>query len=276
MIDAHRAGVAHGRAQHLAERLEAARDKAVRIVRGEAPVLAGRIELVGRRADRQSAQHDALLHPGVGAAGIDADRGVEIEADRQAAPRARCRGSVRAGARRSIAGIRESRCRRDGLRAIAATRHRRAAAIPPAIPAMRRNAVAASVSKAAKHSSARPRSCPIGCEILARRSSLPFAAKLRYAARNAAIFERRDRRIIDQFGVAQPGNISGETVPHDAVELLDRLDVDIERIEEQPAVRRVRAAGACRPVIELRVQRVEADACAAEIGDDFQQDPRDR
>ena len=82
----HRAGVTHRRAQHLAERLEAARHQAVRIVRGQAPVLSGRIELVRRRTDRKSAQHDALRHPGVGAAGIDADRSVEIEADGKAVP----------------------------------------------------------------------------------------------------------------------------------------------------------------------------------------------
>ena len=143
MVDADRAGMAHRGAQHLPERLEAARNQAVRIIGGEAPVLAGGIELVGRRADRQPAQHHVLVHPGVGAAGIDADRGVEIEPDRQSARAARCRGSVRAGARRSIAGIRGSRVRRDGFRAIGAARRRSAAAIAPAIPAMRRNASAA-------------------------------------------------------------------------------------------------------------------------------------
>ena len=56
-----------------------------------------------------------------------------------------------------------------------------------------------------------------------------------------------------------------------AVEFLDRLDVDIERIEEQPAVRRVRTAGRAGPVIELRVQRIESDARAAKVGNDFQQ-----
>ena len=70
MIDAHRAGVAHGRAQHL--RGTARSGSATRpcgLYGGESPVLSGGIELVGRRADRQSAQHHALVHPGVGAAG---------------------------------------------------------------------------------------------------------------------------------------------------------------------------------------------------------------
>ena len=61
-----------------------------------------------------------------------------------------------------------------------------------------------------------------------------------------------------------------------AVEFLDRLDVDVERIEKQPAVRRIRTARASGPVIELRVQRVEPDAGAAEIGDDVAAAPRDR
>ena len=67
-----------------------------------------------------------------------------------------------------------------------------------------------------------------------------------------------------------------ETCRMIAVEFLDRLDVDVERIEKQPAVRRIRAARAVRPVVELRVQRIEPDAGAAEIGDDFQQLARDR
>ncbi len=53
------------------------------------------------------------------------------------------------------------------------------------------------------------------------------------------------------------------------VELLDGCDVDIERIEEEAAVRRIRAAGTVRPVIELRVQRIEPDPGAAKICNDF-------
>ena len=83
MIEPHRTGVAHRRAQHPAKWLEAARGKTMRIIGGQPPILAGGVELVGRRAHRQAAQHQALLHPGVGAGGIDADRCVEIEPDRQ-------------------------------------------------------------------------------------------------------------------------------------------------------------------------------------------------
>ncbi len=86
MVDAHRAGVAHGGTQHLPERFEAACHEAVRIVRGEAPVLSRWIELVGRRTDREPAQHDGLIHPGIGATGVDPDRSVEVEANGKAAP----------------------------------------------------------------------------------------------------------------------------------------------------------------------------------------------
>ena len=85
MVDADRAGMAHGRTQHLPERLEASGNQAVRIIGGDAPVLAGGIELVGRRADRQSAQHHVPVHPGIGAAAVNADRGVEIKPDRHSA-----------------------------------------------------------------------------------------------------------------------------------------------------------------------------------------------
>ena len=56
-----------------------------------------------------------------------------------------------------------------------------------------------------------------------------------------------------------------------AVEFLDRLHVDIERIEKQAAVRGVWTARRIGPVIELRMQRVESHSRAAEAGNDFQQ-----
>src|SRR5207244_10633093 len=51
----------------------------------QSPVLAGRIEYIRRRADREPVQNDVLLHPGVGTGGIDADGDVDIEPDRQPA-----------------------------------------------------------------------------------------------------------------------------------------------------------------------------------------------
>ena len=123
------------------------------------PVLARRIELVGRRADRQPAQHDALLHPGVGAAGIDADRGVEIEADREAAPPR----DVAAAFELALGVPLQEFVKADLVGMAFPEPAQRvvgwACAIPPAIPTTRRNVLPASVSNAAKHSSARPRSC---------------------------------------------------------------------------------------------------------------------
>ena len=48
------------------------------------------------------------------------------------------------------------------------------------------------------------------------------------------------------------------------------FDVDIERVEKQPAVRRIGAAIA-RAVVEQRVQRIEADAVGAEMIGEFDQ-----
>jgi hypothetical protein len=80
----------------------------------------------------------------------------------------------------------------------------------------------------------------------------------------------RDREVIHQLGAAksrdggrEPGRVARAVFGY-------RLDVDVERIEKQPAARRVRAAGA-PPVVEPRVQRIEPDTGAAELRHDLQQ-----
>ena len=71
-----------------------ARLEADRIDAGEAPLLAGGVEHVGRRADLDRRQDRILLAPGVEAVAAHADRDVEIEPDRQAALARRARGSA--------------------------------------------------------------------------------------------------------------------------------------------------------------------------------------
>ena len=193
MVDPDRAGIAHGRAQHLAERLEVAsrQDRADCTRSGPNPGPAGLNWSGGAPTDRP-AQHYVLVHPGIGAAGIDADRGVEIEPDRQSALRERCRGSLRAGARRSIAGIRESRFRRGRLsrnwRSTSSSGLRHSSRPSRHAPA----SVPRNVSNAAKRFE---RAAALALDRLsksARRAALPLAAKFRYAARNAREFQRCD------------------------------------------------------------------------------------
>ena len=57
-----------------------------RIEAGQTPVLAGEVERIGRRTDRQVTRDRDLLVPGVEAAGLHANRDVEIKSDLQAEP----------------------------------------------------------------------------------------------------------------------------------------------------------------------------------------------
>ena len=81
MIEPDRAGMAHRGAQHVAVRLERLDLEPGGVEAGKAPVLAGGIERVGRRADAEMARDRRLLVPGVEAVGLHADRDVEIEPD---------------------------------------------------------------------------------------------------------------------------------------------------------------------------------------------------
>ena len=73
--------VAEHRADRLDERLVAGGAQPVRDERRQAPVLAGGVELVGRRADRDVARQQVLPAPGVGARDVEADRQVVDDGD---------------------------------------------------------------------------------------------------------------------------------------------------------------------------------------------------
>jgi hypothetical protein len=94
MIEPNGAGMAHGRRHQMAHGGEILRRQRLRIERDQAPILPVRIERIGRRADRHVGEQRVLLHPGVGAARIDADREIRIKTDRHAqAPRRRLAGA---------------------------------------------------------------------------------------------------------------------------------------------------------------------------------------
>ncbi len=213
MVDADRAGVAHGGAQHLPERLEASGNEAVRIVRGDAPVLAGGIELVGRRADRQSSQHHVLVHPGVGAAGVNADRGVEIEPDRHSAPPR----DIAAAFELALGVPLQEFVKAEFVgMAFAQPAQRVVAGLPPFLRPLRPCA-GMLLPQRFEGGEAFERAAalrPVGCEVGA---ALVAAVRDKIPIRRAQCRDLQgcNRRIIDQLGVAQPGNILRADLQHE-------------------------------------------------------------
>ena len=94
------------------------------------------------------------------------------------------------------------------------------------------------------------------------RAGVALALNASKAARNARHFSRGDADIVDD--IALPAAAPAPPVVGVRLKFGDLLDVDIERVEKQPAVRRIGAAVA-RPVVEQRMQRIEADAVGAEL-----------
>ena len=85
--------------------------EAGRIEAGKAPVLAGGVERIRRRADAEMAGDRDLLVPGVEPVGLHADGDVEIEPDLHAEPVREILAATAAAGRRSIARIRRTRPR---------------------------------------------------------------------------------------------------------------------------------------------------------------------
>ena len=81
VVDAQRAGVAKGAAQHLNEVSIPVLPERPRIHRRQAPVLAEVRIRIGRRADRDAVEKETPVHPGIGTRPRRADGEVLIEAD---------------------------------------------------------------------------------------------------------------------------------------------------------------------------------------------------
>ena len=75
-----------------------------------------------------------------------------------------------------------------------------------------------------------------------------------------------DGDIIDDL--ARPQRCERVAGPGIEIKFRQLFDVDIERIEKQPAVGRIRAAIA-GTIVEQRVQRIEADAVSAKMRGEF-------
>ncbi len=83
-----------------------------------------------------------------------------------------------------------------------------------------------------------------------------------------APFQFGDRDIVDDVALSQPGEGVAIAVKIAGLEFRQSFDVDVERIQKQPAVRRIGAAIG-RPVIEQSMQRIEADAIGSQSGGEF-------
>ena len=93
VVHAQRPALRHVGAQELDERRVRALAQSARVVRRQAPVLALRIEFVGRRAAARVEGERGLVAPDFGAAGVGAEREVHVKTDRHAElARARLRG----------------------------------------------------------------------------------------------------------------------------------------------------------------------------------------
>src|SRR5215467_14311920 len=77
--------MAHRRRQQFAQRRKVTGNEAVRIISRQAPILAGGVQHVRRRADRYVPQQAPLLGPAVRSGGVDADGEVDVKTDGAAA-----------------------------------------------------------------------------------------------------------------------------------------------------------------------------------------------
>src|SRR5581483_12222974 len=81
VIDADTAGMTQRRAQRPPERLEPTGPECPRVEGGDAPVLPGLVELVGRRTDADAVGHGVLPLPRVGTRRVDPDGEILDERD---------------------------------------------------------------------------------------------------------------------------------------------------------------------------------------------------
>ena len=95
--------------------------------------------------------------------------------------------------------------------------------------------------------------------------------ELRKGKPQRTLLQRSDARIVHQLGIPQPFDL-GMALRHEMLrQFRQRRHIDIDRIQKQAAVRRIRAA-IFSLIIEQRVQRIETDARRAEICRPPQQD----
>ncbi|MGY3656972.1 hypothetical protein ACVJ19_003635 [Bradyrhizobium sp. USDA 376] len=256
-------GMAHRRRQHVGERHEGLRLEAAGIEAREAPVLADGVEHVGRRADGEVAGNRGLLVPGIEAIGLHADGDVEIEPDAHAELAGQHLGGMQLAVGRPLHEFDElDLAPVRPLVQLGALGFVRLLPFgrpfpPRPVEAMPQHLEAGKAGQKRRAGGAE------GVKLLA-----PCRARARHEAVEGSAqgqpFQRRHIRIGHAVAFAQPRGSGGRVGDEVGGIFRDRLDVDIERIEKQPAVRRIGAAIG-RLIVEQHMQRIEADAVGAEL-----------
>ena len=269
MVEPDRAGVPHRRPQHRPERLKRLQLQTGGVEAGEAPILAGDVQLVGRRADREIPGNRDLLVPGIEAVGLHADRDIEIKTDLHAEPGRALLAGLQLTVRHPLHEFDEFDLGRIGARA-----QGRAFGLFGLPPLLRPFPpwLVEFVPQRLEAGEPRQQRRALGAKLLeilpAARFRVGFEAIERCAQRPP--FQRGDGDIIDDIALPQPRDAVAAPGEGVGLKFGKLFGVDIQRIEKQPAVRRIGAAIA-GPVVEQRVQRIETDAIRPQLAGEFDQ-----
>ena len=283
MVDAQRAGMAHAAAQDLDDRRIGAGAQGMRRQRCQAPVLAGLVELVGRRAEAGTRDDAVAIGPGLGAIGRDADREVEIEPERHRGGRLKLRllelrlcQPLQPGEERHALAMPGGEVPDLGAGGILIGQG-------PGAPGVVRRVLAVKMLEQRVEQrlplEARAALAPEGLERRPSRASQRGLETLEQQRQDLEL-ERRDGRIVDQLGTARPLQAGPEIGTRQqglrrraAGQLRHLLDRDEQDVEEAPAGGRVGAV-ALRCCRQLGVDRVDADEGRAEAGTGLASRPR--
>ena len=271
MVQADRAGVPHGRGYQPAHRLEVAGGQRMRIEGGEAPVLTRRIEFVGRGADRNIGKHDVLIAPGIGAVRVDADGDIDIKSDRKTVPPRLVTAGLQLAVSDPLHELMEfTRIAMRAVKVVQGANFGMTPGVRPLRPRRRRVTLAQNFEAGKAQ----------------QRVALLLSERFEFGT---ALCARRDAKAI--IGQTQGGELDAghicigndvrgaqgaefglEPRRNDAGKFGKRFDIDIERVEKQPAIGRVgaRLVGTIR---EQRMQRIEADAGRAAVRRNRHQPP---
>ena len=256
--------MAHRGLQHLAERLEGGRCSSPVALKPASPqswpaVLSGS----GGAPTPRWREIGILLVPGVEPVGLDADRDIEIEPD----PHAQMIGKRTAG-RELPVGIPLHEFDELDLGHVRPVAQFGAFAIVR-LPPFGRPLPPRRLELVPQHLEAgevRQQRAALGakfCKIILALGACLGLERDKGGPQRAP-FQAGNRDVIDGFALPQSRRGLCAFSQGAGWKLGNFFDVDIERVEKQPAVRRVRAAIA-GPVVEQCVQRIEADAVCPEI-----------
>ncbi len=260
VIDPETAGVAHVRAQQLRERREIAA-QADRIERQHAPLLALGLKIIGRRAAAQAGNIGILIHPGIRAVRIDPHREIADQADIHAG--SAC--GVRSLAQLPV-GEELNVAMKGGAFLHARIEHarRRLRTAKIGRPILPREAVL--LGERGEQRKPFQRLALDGDEFgeLGRFGLLPETGEQHFQPR---LLGAPDAGVVDEIACTQPRGRTDQLVDTGNVSRARFCaNIDVERIEEQPAGRRI-GTGVFGSIREERVERIERNRTPAGLAD---------